>query len=206
MIVTFATQKYKQWLELALIAYRKSNPSGVAKVYLVNFDNNPYQNDAITEYTMMKLDFTNPEVLMRFKLTVVLYELILNQKNLFWIDADIIIMKDLTSLLDKLNHCDLLCLNRPQETTPYHRKVAAGAFGVSPKAIPALAKWSKLSWAHDTNWWADQVCLHEMSKEVDSISLTSEEFSLKGNPNATMFTMGFKDYQLCKDLITGGVK
>jgi len=43
-----------------------------------------------------------------------------------------------------------------------------------------------------------------MAKEVNSVSLTDTEFSLKGNPDAVMFHRGGKDYQLCRDLIKGG--
>lgn len=209
MIVTFATPKYKAWLDLAMEAYHNSNPNGEAKIYLINFGEHSYKDNSLTKYTEMNLDFPSlvnggkVEALMRMKLTVVLYELILNNKNLFWIDSDIMIMKDLTPLLNKLDTCDLLVLKRPQDTTPDHRKVAAGAFGVSPRAIPALAKWSKLSWSCDSNWWSDQISLGRMAEEVNSVSLTEDEFSLKGNPEAAMFHRGGKDYELCKSFVRG---
>ena len=168
MILTFATPSYHHWLKMLMRSFHKSNPNRKMKVYLMDWTDeeaNQYKSSQHFEFARIPGDFfTNTdkfEPLMRLKLSLILFEVLLTKKPVIWTDADSLILKNLNPIYELLNDYDVLVTSRPQKPKDM-LKVAAGVMGFSArqKAIDILARAALDSWLYEKGWYSDQHCLY----------------------------------------------
>lgn len=213
VIVTFASKNYAHWLDLLLKSYRKSNPGKKAKIYLIMTEDDfkEYKSDKDFEYHWIpaheSLDMTeNSEgrirSILRLKTTLILIELLLHTDRFLWVDADSIITKDITPLLDKIGEYDFLCTSRPWKEGDYC-KLAAAVLGVAnkPHMIKFMAQSTLDVWSHWEGWWSEQLHLYRnLNDKIKHYALTPLEHSIKNKHDAIIIAHHANEYEDMVDI------
>lgn len=212
MIVTFASKNYAHYLDLLLKSYRKSNPGKKAKVYLImtEEDFKQYKSDKFIEYHWIpaheSLNMTENSAgvirsILRLKTTLILIELLLHSDKFLWVDADSVILKDISPLLDKIGEYDFLCTHRPWKDNPQQRLAAAVlAFSNKPHVIKFLAKSTLDVWSHWEGWWSEQLHIYNnITKQIKHYELSEKEHSIKNNHKAIIVARHANNFEDLKN-------
>lgn len=213
MILTFSTKHYAHWLDLLIKTYRKTNPGKRAKVYLLmNFqDFDRYKSDDLIEYhwvpihESLNMDLEKGRVrsVLRFKTSLILWELILNPGEKFiWTDADCLVLKDIQPILDKLDTYDFLCSLRPWKKAEQHR-LAAGVMGFrsTQATINLMAKSAKDVWGHWEGWYSEQLHIYRNLRDnyeesgLNCYPLMEKEHSLKNDLDTIILSHHVNKYE-----------
>ncbi len=89
--------------------------------------------------------------------------------SLLYLDADSIVRKDLSDLLDTINNHDLVVLKR-EEAEEKYLKFAAGVIGIKNSSITQkfIAQWATLVKEQLYEWYSDQLCLYYAYEQFQS--------------------------------------
>jgi len=218
MLLTFATKNYAHWLDLLLRSYRKTNPGRKAKVYILmeKEDFDQYKDDEFFEYHWIPVkESLNMEItksnkirsVLRLKTSLILWELILNPgKKFLWVDADSLVLKDVSPFFDKLNHYEFLCTKRPWKPVD-QQKLAAGIMGFrsTPAMIQFMTKSSRDVWGHWEGWYSEQLHIYKnLTPDIKTYAFTEQDRSLSKNQDTVFFDHHPNKYydfeRICKEM------
>lgn len=208
MIVTFATENYRNYLELLLESYSYSNPNKKALVYLVGWRPDSFLEieKFFPQYNFFYLD-TSPEILerveknkrsgelLKYKPQIIKDVYLNNQDPFLWVDADALILKDINPLLDilKKDKYDFMSTYRPNHLKN-HAKFAVAVLGFSrtirgKKFLLDYAKESETCSGYK-NWYQEQLALYQVfqNSTAQVYALSEEEHSIKRNIDTIIFS------------------
>lgn len=184
---------YSKWLCMLLESSHISNPSVPIRAYLMGWDKKMF-DDWVTKYpycTFINLPSDDIPVRTFQKLLIIFYE-ILNNSFLF-IDADTLVLKDISPLLEKLNSCDFLCTTR--QGCDDKKKLYAGVMGFSKNknCLSYILNTLSINWMSDKKFekWGEQLALYlglKKSKDINVYSFTEDEHSIQKNVNAIILS------------------
>lgn len=218
MIITLATEDYSNNLNYLLSSLKYTNPKLLVTIYCVNW------RESLTEqfkthypnyyFKDMKLKSYTKGDIIKLKVKVQHEEYMQNMIPFIWIDADSIVLKDITPLFNQLNEHTFICYHRPEEKE--HMKFAVGVigYGVSDKEddqemnIKFIDEYSKS--CETTNgykgWFYDQMSLYEtFEKYKDQIKLydlNEHEHSIRDTPNTIVYSRRLGNKVGLKNILT----
>ena len=215
LVVTLATENYSNNLNYLLSSIKNTNPNQMVLIYYVGWKDtllNDFKN-AYPDYNFKEYELQNYIRADIIKLKVKLqHQIYFEYKVPFiWIDADSIVLKDLSPIYNKIADNTLICYYRPKEA--HYMKFAVGviAFGLSDNKeaqdinesfITKYYENSKKTKGH-TNWFYDQTSLYETYNEhhIKLYPLNETEHSINDNINTIVYSRRNKNKRQLKDIL-----
>lgn len=203
-IITLATEDYSNNLNYLLSSIKYTNPKLLVIVYCINwrvslidqfkshYPNYHFKEKKIKSYTKGDI--------IKLKVKIQHDEYMENMVPFIWIDADSIVLKNITPLFNKLNDHTFICYHRPEEKEYMKFAVGVIGYGVSDKDdeqeinTEFVEEYSKSceTTSGYKKWFHDQLSLYEtFEKYKDQIKLyelNEHEHSIKDTHDTIVYS------------------
>jgi len=198
MIITCATDNYSHYINLLFKSYRKSNPNKPAKCFCIGWDQSKLK-DYRSKYPEYEFIYrwiplksrnnigkaVRDGAILKIK-TQLIEESWYNTSKFLWIDADSIILKDISPILEKLDKYDFICTYRPRQKE--NAKFLASVMGFSSRSERFINDFSNYIEEKELKWFYDQLALWysytKNKKEIKLYALSNDEHSIHQNEDA----------------------
>ena len=218
LIVTLATEDYSNNMNYLLSSIKHTNPNQSVLVFYVG-----WRDELINEFIKYYPTYHFEEIkLNNYKKDDIIKLKVKLQHDIYfkfrlpfvWIDADSIVLRDLSPLFDKIKHNTLICYYRPNE--PFYMKFAVGviAFGlcddeeqqeINENFIKSYFEHCNTTLGHN-DWFYDQTSLHETYNDYEDkiklYCLSENEHSINDTTDTIVYSRRLNNKKTLRDILS----
>lgn len=201
MILSFATENYKNYVNLFINSLLLNSPKSNCSIFCVgwkprikNIENIKFIEYPINKTIENEIEKNNRSgELLRLKPKLILEEYIKTEDPILWIDIDSIINKKLYMYFKKLENKDFLCTYRPRQKSYAKFAVAVLGFSRTDNAKKLLINYKEIAETCEgiNGWFQDQISLwkaYRNNKNCRLYDLNNNFHSINGKTDSIIIS------------------